>query len=163
MVSTLLITARHRHHDGEVERGPARIAIADGPAVVGVVPAGLRLVRDRHAPMWEASTAHQARPTRPPISPPQHTPSSPGPPQASPTASANRRICSGWPAIPALFSHIGTRSGTDARGAGPGMLQAATISHALYKEGIACASGLCVPAGNNWKVSILVNKQVLKQ
>ena len=31
------------------------------------------------------------------------------------------------------------------------MLQAATISHALYNAGIACASGLCVPAGNDWK------------
>ena len=45
----------------------------------------------------------------------------------------------------------GTRRGSDAQGAGPGMLQAATISHALYKAGIACASGLCVPAGNDWK------------
>ena len=45
----------------------------------------------------------------------------------------------------------GTRKGTDARGAGPGMLQAATISHALYNAGIACASGLCVSAGNDWK------------
>ena len=45
----------------------------------------------------------------------------------------------------------GTRAGTDAHGAGPGMLQAATISHALYNAGIACASGLCVSAGNDWK------------
>ena len=45
----------------------------------------------------------------------------------------------------------GTRKGTDAHGAGPGMLQAAAISHALYNAGIACASGLCVPAGNDWK------------
>ena len=45
----------------------------------------------------------------------------------------------------------GTRKGTDAHGAGPGMLQAATISHALYNAGIACASGLCVSAGNDWK------------
>jgi len=45
----------------------------------------------------------------------------------------------------------GTRVGTDARGAGPGMRQAAVITHALYEAGIACASGLCVPAGNDWK------------
>ena len=44
----------------------------------------------------------------------------------------------------------GTR-GEDAPGAGPGMLQAAAITHALYNAGIACASGLCVPAGNDWK------------
>ena len=44
----------------------------------------------------------------------------------------------------------GTRP-KDARGAGPGMLQAAAITHALYNAGIACASGLCVPAGNDWK------------
>ena len=31
------------------------------------------------------------------------------------------------------------------------MLQAAVITHALYNAGIACASGLCVPVGNNWK------------
>eukprot|EP00964_Phaeocystis_antarctica_P112541 scaffold76690_cov63-Phaeocystis_antarctica.AAC.2 len=45
----------------------------------------------------------------------------------------------------------GTREGTDARGAGPGMLQAAVITHALYNAGIACASGLCVPVGHDWK------------
>ena len=39
----------------------------------------------------------------------------------------------------------------DAQGAGPGMLQAVAITHALYNAGIACASGLCVPVGNNWK------------
>ena len=31
------------------------------------------------------------------------------------------------------------------------MLQAAAITHTLYNAGIACASGLCVPAGNDWK------------
>eukprot|EP00964_Phaeocystis_antarctica_P136136 scaffold100556_cov63-Phaeocystis_antarctica.AAC.1 len=46
---------------------------------------------------------------------------------------------------------IGTRNGTDAQGAGPGMLQAAAITHALYNAGIACASGLCVPASNDRK------------
>ena len=45
----------------------------------------------------------------------------------------------------------GTRQGTDAQGTGPGMLQAAAITHALYNAGIACASGLCIPAGNDWK------------
>jgi len=45
----------------------------------------------------------------------------------------------------------GTRPGKDVWGAGPGMLQAATITHALHKAGIACASGLCVPSGNDWK------------
>ena len=45
----------------------------------------------------------------------------------------------------------GTRPGVDARGAGPGMMQAAAITKALHAAGIACASGLCVPAGNDWK------------
>ena len=45
----------------------------------------------------------------------------------------------------------GTRPGKDDPGAGPGMLQAATITRALHKAGIACASGLCVPSGNDWK------------
>ena len=31
------------------------------------------------------------------------------------------------------------------------MLQAATITQALHNAGIACASGLCVPSGNDWK------------
>ena len=44
----------------------------------------------------------------------------------------------------------GTRR-KDARGAGPGMLRAAAITHALYNAGIACASGLCVPVGHDWK------------
>ena len=47
----------------------------------------------------------------------------------------------------------GTRKGTYVPGAGPGMMQAAAITHALYNAGIACASGLCVPAGNDWKDS----------
>ena len=45
----------------------------------------------------------------------------------------------------------GTRKGTDVQGAGPGMMQAAAITQALYDANIACASGLCVPAGNDWK------------
>ena len=45
----------------------------------------------------------------------------------------------------------GTRPDKDVPGAGPGMLQAATITHALHNAGIACASGLCVPSGNDWK------------
>ena len=96
MVSTLLITARHRHHDGEVERRPARIAIADGPAVVGLVSAGLRLVRDRHAPMCEASTTHQARPTRPPISPTQHTLGRPYQAQGRPKSRPQPRPIGGY-------------------------------------------------------------------
>ena len=44
----------------------------------------------------------------------------------------------------------GTRQGTDAQGTGPGMLRAAAITHALYNAGIACASGLCIPAGCEW-------------
>ena len=44
----------------------------------------------------------------------------------------------------------GTRR-QDVRGAGPGMLQAAAVTHALYNAGIACASGLCVPVGHDWK------------
>ena len=31
------------------------------------------------------------------------------------------------------------------------MMQAAAITHALHRAGIACASGLCVPPGANWK------------
>eukprot|EP00964_Phaeocystis_antarctica_P154794 scaffold123675_cov72-Phaeocystis_antarctica.AAC.1 len=49
------------------------------------------------------------------------------------------------------ISYATGRRDEDARGAGPGMLQAAAITHALYNAGIACASGLCVPAGNDWK------------
>ena len=45
----------------------------------------------------------------------------------------------------------GTRKDIDVPGAGPGMMQAAAITQALYNAGIACASGLCVPAGNDWK------------
>ena len=44
----------------------------------------------------------------------------------------------------------GSRPGVDVKGAGPGMMQAAYITHALHKAGIPCASGLCVPAGADW-------------
>ena len=45
----------------------------------------------------------------------------------------------------------GTRPDLDAHGTGPGMMHAAAITRALYQAGVACASGLCVPAGQNWK------------
>ena len=45
----------------------------------------------------------------------------------------------------------GTRKGVDAPGAGPGIRHAEVITRALAGAGIACASGLCVPAGNDWK------------
>lgn len=51
----------------------------------------------------------------------------------------------------AISYATGMRPGVDVRGAGPGMLQAAAIMHALHDKGIGCASGLCVPAGANWK------------
>ena len=45
----------------------------------------------------------------------------------------------------------GTRAGIDAKGAGPGIRQVATITRALANADIACASGLCVPAGHDWE------------
>lgn len=47
------------------------------------------------------------------------------------------------------------RFGTDAPGTGPGMMRAAAIIHQLHNAGIACASGLCVPPGANWKEFLL--------
>ena len=55
-----------------------------------------------------------------------------------------------WPQVCISYA-TGTRPGVDARGAGPGMLQAAAIMQALHGAGIPCASGLHVPPGKNWK------------
>uniref|UniRef100_A0A7S3AVW6 TIR domain-containing protein n=1 Tax=Haptolina ericina TaxID=156174 RepID=A0A7S3AVW6_9EUKA len=55
-----------------------------------------------------------------------------------------------WPQVCISYA-TGTRPGVDARGAGPGMLQAAAIMQALHGAGIPCASGLHVPPGSNWK------------
>ena len=55
-----------------------------------------------------------------------------------------------WPQVCISYA-TGTRLGVDARGAGPGMLQAAAIMQALHGAGIPCASGLHVPPGENWK------------
>jgi hypothetical protein len=55
-----------------------------------------------------------------------------------------------WPQVCISYA-TGTRPGVDARGAGPGMLQAAAIMQALHGAAIPCASGLHVPPGSNWK------------
>jgi len=45
----------------------------------------------------------------------------------------------------------GNRSGFDATGTGPGMYFAAAMVVALAKAGMPCFSGLCIPAGVDWK------------
>ena len=55
-----------------------------------------------------------------------------------------------WPEVCISYA-TGSREGIDSPGAGPGLLAAAIIVHKLHDVGIACASGLHVPAGANWK------------
>ena len=54
-----------------------------------------------------------------------------------------------WPEVTISYA-TGSRESIDSPGAGPGLLCAATIVHALHDAGIACASGLHVPPGSNW-------------
>ena len=49
----------------------------------------------------------------------------------------------------------GWRPASDVAGAGPGMLIAAAVIKAFFKEEIPCFSGLMTPAGMNWKEHFL--------
>ena len=126
--------------------------------VVIIVAVGMLLLQIYTAHWQESEGTHPAPPLNvDPIESSKLQPNSPG----VTTEEANRlqrtlqslmnKPWRKWFPRVAVSYATGHREGVDAAGAGPGMMRAAAVMHALHNNGIPCANGLCVPAGVNWK------------